>query len=85
MIENKRFELIDFQSNVWGVNNNTEQITYENSNFTQIWKELVVDLLNEQDSKIHQLQKRNDRQSRIIQKLWNIIKNKDIFSMDTLI
>ena len=85
MIENKRFELIDFQSNVWGVNNNTGQITYENSNFTQIQKELVVDLLNEQDSKIHHLQKRNDRQSRIIQKLWSIIKNKDIFSMDTLI
>ena len=76
---------MDFQDNVWGVNNNTGQITYENSNFTQIWKELVIDLLNEQNSKIHQVQKRNDRKSKIIQKLWNIIKNKDVFAMNTLI
>ena len=77
MSENKRFELVDFQDNIWWVNYNTGQITNENSNFTLIWKELVVDLLNEQDSKIHQFQKRYDRQSRIIQKLWSIIKNKD--------
>ena len=76
---------MDFQDNVWGVNNNTGQITYENSNFTQIWKELVIDLLNEQDSKIHQVQKRNDRKSKIIQKLWNIIKNKDVFAMNKFI